>query len=100
MCEDAKNYTAAKKCGMRAVERFRKAASAGQEFAGRLGADDAMLGDLLRRSEQFEDATKQIELGLSKCPEEIIRNILEFEWDHIATRDVEFHTVERALDGR
>jgi hypothetical protein len=93
VCDDAKNNAGSKKCRIRTVELFRKAPSVGQEFAGQPGADDVTLVDLLRRSEQFEDATRQIELGLSKCPEEIIRKILEFERDLIAKRDVGCHTV-------
>jgi hypothetical protein len=99
VCDDAKNSAGAKKCRIRAVELFRKALSIGQNFASQPGADDPILVDLLRRSEQFQEATKQLELGLSKCPEETIRKILEAERVLIAKRDVECHTVGKALDG-
>jgi hypothetical protein len=99
VCDDAKNDAAAKRCRVQAVELFRKALSAGQEIAEQLGAGDAILVDLLRRSEQFEDATRQVEIGLSKFPEEIIRDVLEFERDLIAKQDVQCHRVEEALRG-
>jgi hypothetical protein len=99
-CDDAEQSAAANKCRVQAVELFRKALSAGQTFADQLGAEDAMLVDLLRRSGQLEEAAKQIEMGLSKRPEEIIVQALKFERALIAGRDFGCHTIQEAWDGQ
>ena len=78
---------------MRTVALLRRALSAGQDVTGGPWADDVVLVDLLRRSEQLKDATRQIEVGLSRNPPEIFQRILEFERDLVATGDVRCHKV-------
>jgi hypothetical protein len=99
-CDDAKNDAAAKRCRSQAVECIRKALSTGQQFVEQPGAEDAVLVDLLRRSEQFEEAGRQAELGISKSPEGIIPQVLEFQRTLIAKQDLGCYRIDQVLGER
>lgn len=82
----------ARKCRKKAVALLLKAREIGQEFAEEIGAEEAILVDLLRRLGQFELALKIANEGLKKKPEKIIADILRFQKILISKSDVSCHT--------
>ncbi len=73
---------------------MQKAKEAGQKFARQVGADKALIADLLRRSGQFELALKTCNDGLNnKKSEKIILDILRYQKTLIRKRDIACHSI-------
>jgi len=96
-CDDYDNDGGAKKCRLKAVRLLQKARENGQSLGKRIGVEEAILADLLRRSGQFELALKVCDEGLRKNPERIISDILRFQKVLIGRSDVARHTVAEAI---
>lgn len=92
-CDDA-NSAAAQKCRKKAVTLLRKAGENDQHFPKQAGAEEAIISDLLRRSEQFDLALKTCDDALSKNPEKRISDILQFQKALVNKSDVAGHTIE------
>lgn len=97
ICDDAGYDAGAQKCRKKAVSLLEKAKEAGQKFGKQVGAEEALMTDLLRRSGQFELALKVCDDGLKKKPDKIISNILQFQKVLISKSDVACHTVAEAM---
>lgn len=85
-------------CRQRATELFILAQKNGDEFAEGDGVQEAILADVLRRSEWFDAAVKSCLAGLEKQPEEIIQKILLFEKKLAEERDVYCYTLGHLVD--
>jgi len=115
-CDDAKYVDAAKICRKKSFALFMKAKEEGQKFAEQLGAEEAIIVDVLRRAGEFEKALEIAEEGLKKLdensssfrksanpkdllrnPEEIIKTILKFQIELINKKDMGCYTVEDAI---
>jgi tetratricopeptide (TPR) repeat protein len=116
VCDDAKYIDAAKICRKKSFTLFMKAKMNGQKFTEQLGAEEAIMVDVLRRAGEFEKALEIAEEGLKKLdensssfcksdntsdllknPEEIIKTILKFQIELINKKDVGCYTVEDAV---
>lgn len=95
-CDDADNDIAAQSCRKRAVTLLRKAQEKGQSFAKQEGGEEALTVDLLRRSGQFELASRMCEEGLKKNPENMIPQTLQLQKILIGRQDIDRHVVQHA----
>jgi len=98
-CDDDKLDQKAKECRMQAVELFYKARENGQIYAEGIGAEEALLADLLRRTGQFELGFKICEEGLKKKPEKIIAAVLRKEKWLIGKKDTDCHPISEGQSG-
>ncbi len=98
VCDDAGKIEAAKTSRIRAADLLKRAVAAGQRFGNaQTGAQEAILVDLLRRAEQFEEAAQQVQVALLLSLEDVIRRILEFQRRLIVNRDSKCYTVAFVL---
>jgi ssDNA-binding Zn-finger/Zn-ribbon topoisomerase 1 len=91
--DDVKSGAVAKNCRIRAVALLQKARDKGQGSAKQIGAAEALLTDLLRRSGQFGLALSMCEEGLKKKTNDIISSVLRLEKELIAKKDAACHTI-------
>ena len=89
--------TSAQLCRLRAVHLFLKAREKGQHFVEEVGAEEAIMADLLRRSRQFDLALTLCKKGLERQPEKNVLEILEYQQTLIERLDVACHTVLDSL---
>jgi hypothetical protein len=95
-CDDAGSDTVATKCRERAIALLRKAKTSGQKIQEQVGAEEAIVSDLLRRTSQFELASKKCDEGLKKEPEEIVSLILRYQKVLCGKSDAACHTMAEA----
>lgn len=98
-CDDENLDQKAKECRIQAVELFSKARESGQIYAEGIGAEEAILADLLRRTEQFELGLKISEEGLKKKPDKTIAAVLRKEKWLIGKKDVACHPISDRNSG-
>ena len=99
-CDDGGAEAGAIKCRKMAVDRLLRARERGQSFSKIVGAEEAVIADLMRRSGQFKPALEICEEGLRRGPEELIASILNFQKKLIEESDVGCHTVDEAVEGQ
>lgn len=97
-CDDGNFVEGAIFCRKRAVYLLQKAIERHQSFTDQLGAEEAILTDLLRRAGEFEDALRICKKGLNKNPEEVILNILRFQESIINKKDFACYTIKEGLE--
>lgn len=86
----------AQNCRTKALASLQRARERGQRFAEQEGGEEILMVDLARRSGQFDLALHLCEEGLAKNPENIIKDILQFERVLISRHDTRAHTVKEA----
>lgn len=63
-----------------------------------VGAKEAIMVDLLRRSGQFEQALGMCDMGLEKNPEEVLKDIFRFQQKLISKSDVDCYKIADARE--
>lgn len=96
-CDDGGRGDAARLCRQAAVQAFRRSRSVGATFAEELGAEEALLADLLRRSGDFDAAIQVGEEGLRREPDEALRQVLLYERALARRKDPRRYRVSDAL---
>lgn len=96
-CDDSGDRNSAKKCRVKAVELIKLATSNGEKLTDQEGAEVAITVDLLRRSEQFDEASHFIDNKHHEIREDIIRDIMKFEKELICRSDILCHTISEVL---
>jgi hypothetical protein len=98
VCDDSGSVLSARECRKKAVVLLQKAKEKGQSFAAAAGGSEALLTDLLRRSELFVQATKICNEGLNNSKTEaIFLEILRLQKALILKKDTACHTVSERL---
>ncbi|MDM8000256.1 MAG: hypothetical protein QUS33_09710 [Dehalococcoidia bacterium] len=92
-CDDVSLAEGARNCRLKAVAMFEKAREEGLSFSSQVGAEEALLADLLRRSGDFGRALDYCAAGLKRSPGRIIAAVLRLEETLIARHDIAHHTV-------
>jgi len=92
-CDDAGMENSAIKSRQRAIKLFEKVKTNNQAFSEGVGADEAIMADLLRRSGNFEKVESVCQSGLEKRPDEIIEKMLLFQKELARKKDVKCHTI-------
>jgi hypothetical protein len=95
--DDAEQVDHAKRYRQQAVSLLQQAKERGQEFADDADSEDAMLVDLLRRSEQFDLALATCDAVLARNPDDVIASVVRFQKSLIAERNVDGYTIQDAL---
>lgn len=98
-CDDAGNRVAAAHARGLAVERFRRAITAGQTFCAERRSENLLLIDALRRSAAWQDALTLCEAELDHDLAETLQTVLVFQRSLIRERDPRCYTFGDALDG-
>jgi hypothetical protein len=96
-CDDGGMAAEGRECRERAISLLRKARANDQVDEEPPGAAEALLVDLLRRSEQFEEAAETCNAGLLKSMDPVISDVLRFQRSLIDAKDVGSYTIEEAL---
>lgn len=99
-CDDANANDAAMQCRERAIELFDLAIAAGFPIADEGGDDEAIVIDLLRRAERFDDAIARCEKALSSKRPPAVISIIAFEEVLARRGDAAVHTFEEARTWR
>ncbi|MFA5761877.1 MAG: hypothetical protein WC877_09005 [Dehalococcoidales bacterium] len=99
VCDDHESTICAKIFRDRAVILFKEARVNNQKFASQIGEEEALLADLLRRSDQFKEALEICDEGLNKNPDEYIIKILKLEKTLIGKSDDTCHQVPSDYSG-
>lgn len=94
-CDDAHLEEAAS-CRTIAAEHFNTATAVGQSYAVDPSVEQAILADLLRRSNQFQKAIQAAEEGLARCPDDLARRVLVFQKALAEEHDADCHTIAEA----
>jgi hypothetical protein len=98
VCDDSGSALSARECRKKAIILLHKAKEKGQSFAAAAGGSEALLTDLLRRSELFVKALKICNEGLSNNKTEaILLEILRFQKTLILKKDSACHTIAERL---
>lgn len=97
-CDDEENSPAARECRLVTIGRIEAIVQEGELYMEQPGGDYILLCELTRRIGDFTKAEKYAEAGLKNNPEDVIRQILEYERKLIATKDTATHTVDDALN--
>lgn len=96
-CDDTKPAVA-HVCRNRALELFECAKVKGVTFVQGVGAEEAVLADLLRRSGQFDKVKPVCESGISKQPIEVIVQVLTYQLALAANHDLGCFTIQQAVE--
>ncbi len=100
VCDDEESDDCAQICRKKAINLIQKAKEGDQDItADQVGAEEALMVDLLRRSGQFDAASNTCKDGLSKNPEKIIEDILQLQSRLIQQKNVDSYTIEDATGG-
>jgi len=98
VCDDSGSALGTRECRKKAVILLEKAKEKGQSFAAAAGGSEALLTDLLRRSELFVKALKICDEGLSNTKTgSTFLEILRFQKTLILNKDTACHTVSEVL---
>lgn len=97
ICDDKNASSAARQCRLRAIDLFRAARNLGMPFCTGDGAEEALLADLLRRAELYQDVQQICGEGLAKNPDDVVQGVLKFQVALAERRDAEPHTIKEAL---
>ncbi len=97
ICDDAKSDAAARDCRLRAVSMIEKGKEVSQTIADHPGTSEAITVDLMRRAGMFQEAVALAEKTVTRDIEEIIKQVLTFEIELIAKKDIEAHTVSEIM---
>lgn len=87
----------ARRCRTRAIGLLKKARDSGQRFGAQVGAEEALMCDLLRRIGKFDSVIRMADLGLAQDPKEGLVEVLKFEKDLAGKSDSKVHTLAEAL---
>ncbi|HPJ27227.1 MAG TPA: hypothetical protein PLA80_13865 [Synergistaceae bacterium] len=96
-CDDYGKKTSARLCRSRGADMIQKSLEKKQSISEQEGAETIILVDLFRRASRLEEALELICKERSGIKEEILLQILVFQEDLIARKDVECHTISEAL---
>jgi len=96
-CDDRDATRAAQECRLRAVQLFRAARERRLSFAPDVGAEEAVLADILRRAHNHDEVQKVCEEGLATKPGDVIRKVLRYQMQLAAAGDANRHTIEEAV---
>lgn len=96
-CDDADRPEQAAACRRRAAQMLVQAENGGEVSAEQANATTPILVDLLRRSEQFEEAGRVIEERINDITEDNIRQVLEYQMTLIEASDSACHTIDEAI---
>lgn len=97
-CDDSDKYVQSKYCRKNAIRLFQLANTIAPLNFEKQGEYPALLIDLLRKTEQFEEAHKICNLRLEKEDDEIIRKVLFYQNQLIDVKDVKTYTIENAIE--
>ena len=96
-CDDAEMTDAARSCRERAVSLLRRARAHEQIEEDPPGAAEALMVDLMRRSERFDEAREICRDGLQKTMEPVIADVLRFQQSLIDKHDTGAYSIEDAV---
>ena len=96
-CDDHKKSASAKECRSRAVEMIRKSLEKEQPISQQEGAETVIQVDLLRRAGRLAEALELIHREQPGIKEDILLQVLAFQEDLIARKDVKCHTISEAF---
>ena len=100
VCDDSDQTEEAMVCRQKAADMLLIAEEHNQRVAKPDGVSTAILVDLLRRSGQFEQARKTLEVRRSIANKGIVAQILDFETDLLNRNDISCHTIaELSIQG-
>jgi hypothetical protein len=85
-------------CRVRALTHFRKAQAEEMPFAASRSEEVRLLVDLLRRSNQFDEARKLAEVELALEHDEETGKVLQYQLDLVEDGDVGGHTIVEATE--
>lgn len=89
--------TAARSCRRKAALLLARAREKGQRFGAQVGAEEALMADLLRRTGRFESAIRMADCGLAEKPKEMLVYILDFQKKLAGDSDAGCHTIAEAV---
>lgn len=96
LCDDRNMSQSAQRCRVQAIAWFERCQVKGVTFAQDLGAEEAILADLCRRSEQFDRVAPLCKQGLAKNPVMVIQQILDYQIVLANKHDTACHRIEEA----
>lgn len=96
--DDHNKSPIAREFRIQALRLFKQAQTEGKTFVKDPGAEEAVLVDLYRRSEQFEEAMETAKQGLAKNPDSNIQNVLKFQLFLCSEQNTKCYTVQKAID--
>jgi hypothetical protein len=97
-CDDSGSVMSARECRKKAVTLLQQATEKRQSFAAAAGGSEALMTDLLRRSELFVKALRICDEGLSNNKTEaLFLDILRYQKTLILNKDTACHTVSERL---
>jgi hypothetical protein len=96
-CDDAGHASQAATCRKRAADTLRKAEANGQSMGEQPGASTVILVDLLRRSDDLDEAAHVIEGTKGDISEEALLKILDYQTELIQAKDLGCHTIAEAF---
>jgi hypothetical protein len=97
VCEDAMRFKRARQCRARVLAMIQKASAASQYFGFRLRSQAAILVDALRRTGDFDSAAATCKEALVDQPDELLRNVLQFQLALINRRSKAARSVADAV---
>jgi uncharacterized protein (DUF2225 family) len=94
VCDDSGHSKQAVVCRTKAAAMLRIAEQHGQQVGKSKDISNAILTDLLRRSDQKEEARQLIKIQREEVAESLIARILDFQTALIDKNDIACHTIE------
>ncbi len=96
-CDDSGDVQLSKNCRKKAVKLLKKTLEKKEDFVNEDGLEITIMADLLRRSEQFKEASEIIDKNLGKRSKDI-NKILMFQKKLISVSDLKCHTLEECFE--
>jgi len=97
-CDDDNDPAGALESRERAIALFRSAADQGERFGEDVSSEIAVLADILRRAERFEEAIAVSESALPDCAG-VVGSVLAFQVSLSRAGDSRAYTVSHAVEG-
>ncbi len=91
ICDDDDFKDGAVESRKKAIALFKRVQNSGATFAEDPGTEEALLADMMRRAELFDDALAQCENGLAKKPNDSVARVLKFQKQLILKKNAACH---------
>ena len=95
VCDDRKS-SLAPALRRETAERIQQAMTAGKPYSSQVGGNEALITDLLRRAEDWQEATNWATKGLAVVDYPLIEAVLRLELKLIEGKDAKVHRIEEA----
>ena len=96
-CDDENNEPGSQSCRLLAADIGKKAIDNQISFGGDRDSEIAILVDILRRAQEFEEAKTYVDNHAGSCENETVQTILSFQKRLIQGGDSSCHTIEEAF---